>query len=65
MKNFIDNTKSTEENYCSDETKRTIIKAGLEPYTESELCLYLECLIEVINEKKEQRNGISSSKENN
>lgn len=35
--------------------KRAIIKAGLKPYTESELCFYLECLIEVINEKKLQK----------
>lgn len=55
MMNFTDNTKSTEKSCCSDEMKRAIIKAGLKPYTESELCFYLECLIEVINEKKLQK----------
>jgi hypothetical protein len=35
---------------------KNIYKAGLQSYTVSELSLYLECLIEVINEKKEKNN---------
>lgn len=33
--------------------KKAIIKAGLNQYSKSELALYFECLVEVINEKGE------------
>lgn len=53
MKNFTNNTES-EGKSCYSE--KAIIKAGLQPYSESQLALYLECVVEVLNEKKEKRN---------
>lgn len=65
MKNFSINTKSQEQNFysdgvktnISDDMKKAIIKAGLRQYSESDLSLYMECLVEVLNEKKEAENG--------
>lgn len=54
MMNFIKDTKSEEANFYS---KKEIIKAGLRPYSTSALSLYLECVVEVLNEKKEARDG--------
>lgn len=31
--------------------KKAIVKAGLHQYSKSELAMYFECLVEVINEK--------------
>lgn len=55
MKNFTTDTKSEEKNFYS---KKAIIKAGLRPYSESELSLYMECIVELLNEKKEGKNGL-------
>lgn len=52
MKNFLSNTKLiAHSSYLSDEMKKAIIKAGLNNYSKSELALYFECLVEVMNEK--------------
>lgn len=61
MKNFTTDTKSEDKNFYS---KKAIIKAGLRPYSESELSLYMECIVEVLNEKKEGKNGLQGNKEN-
>lgn len=54
MKNFTENIISDVPNSClNDEMKKAIIKAGLNQYSKSELALYFECLVEIINEKGE------------
>lgn len=55
MMNFSIDTKSGEAN-CFFQ-KKAIIKAGLRPYSEADLSLYLECIVEVLNEKKDERSG--------
>jgi len=66
MKNFTENTKLTAENYCSEKdiiqgisgnTKKSIFKAGLTDISLSDLCLYMEALVELINERKRQTAG--------
>ena len=52
MKNFLSNTTLIAQNSSlGDEMKKAIIKAGLNNYSKSELALYFECLVEVMNEK--------------
>ncbi len=53
MKNFIEDTKLDVQSYYSENEVKAIFKAGLRNYSVSTLSLYLECLVEVINEKKE------------
>lgn len=59
MRNFSTDTKLGEAN-CFFQ-KKAIIKAGLRPYSESELSLYIECVKEVLNEKR----GVGEWKEQN
>ena len=58
MNNFLENTKSKEANFylVNDNIKRAIFKAGLSEYSTEDLCLYLDCLIEVINKRKGREN---------
>ena len=52
MKNFLSNTTLIAQNsYSNDEIKKAIIKAGLNQYSKSELALFFEALVEVMNEK--------------
>lgn len=52
MNNFLSNTKLIAQNSSlGDEMKKAIVKAGLHQYSKSELAMYFECLVEVINEK--------------
>lgn len=53
MKNFIEDTKLDVQSYYSENEVKAIFKTGLRNYSVSTLSLYLECLVEVINEKKE------------
>lgn len=65
MMNFSIDTKSSVANSCSAEEatkfcnklKRELFKAGLREYSEADLSLYLECIVEVLNEKKDERSG--------
>ena len=53
MKNFTTNTISNVKNSSIGENiKKAIVKAGLYQYSEDELARFIECAIEVINEKK-------------
>ena len=58
MKNFSESTKLKEANFYSEnkKLKMAIYKAGLQNYSTEDLCLYLECLVEVINERKAGEN---------
>ena len=52
MKNFTTDIILNGQNSClSEGMKKAIIKAGLHQYSKSELALYFECLVEVMNEK--------------
>ncbi len=54
MKNLNEDTKSngTSCSLISDNIKKAIFKAGLNEFSTADLCLYLEGLVEVINERK-------------
>lgn len=54
MKNLNEDTKLKEADYCSlnEKIKRAIFKVGLQEYPLPDLYLYLEVLVEVINEKR-------------
>lgn len=53
MMNFTTNTTSNGQNFCIEDDLKAIFKAGLRKYSVGTLSLYLECLVEVINEKRE------------
>lgn len=59
MKNLNEDTKSKGASCysISENMKKTIFKAGLQEFSTPDLCLYLEAIVEIINERKEQENG--------